>query len=129
MSSNPGSTSADDASAARGSVGLSANAIAAIAGRAAVECYGVVGMASRRPIDGIARVLNLSNVSRGVEAKVADGAITIDLYVIIEYGTKISEVASNLQRQVKFAVEKASGMPVVAVNVHVQDLHVPKASG
>ncbi|GIW05938.1 MAG: hypothetical protein KatS3mg060_0743 [Dehalococcoidia bacterium] len=123
------SSSAEEHSPAapRGSVGLSANAIAVVAGRAAIECYGIVGMASRRPIDGIARLLNLSNLGRGVEVRIVDDAIEIDLYVIVEYGTKISEVAHNLQSAVKFAVERAAGMPVRTVNVNIQDLHIPKS--
>ncbi len=110
----------------RGSIGLSPNAIAVVAGRAAVECYGIVGMASRRPIDGIARVLNLSNLGRGVDVRIVDDAIDVNLYVIVEYGTKISEVAHNLQSAVKFAVEQVAGRPVRSVNVNVQDLHISK---
>jgi len=60
-------------------------------------------------------------------ASPASDAIDIDLYVIVEYGTKISEVAYNLQSAVKFAVERAAGMPVRAVNVTIQDLHVPQS--
>ncbi|MCS6801814.1 MAG: Asp23/Gls24 family envelope stress response protein [Chloroflexota bacterium] len=127
MAVPPSSSAPDDRSPAapRGSVGLSANAIAVIAGRAAIECYGVVGMASRRPIDGIVRLLNRSNLSRGVDVRIVDDVIDIDLYVIVEYGTKISEVAHNLQSAVKFAVERAVGMPVRSVNVNIQDLHIP----
>ncbi|MCC6791892.1 MAG: Asp23/Gls24 family envelope stress response protein [Thermomicrobiales bacterium] len=122
-----GSSSLDETPDPRGSIGLTPGAIAVVAGRAALECYGVVGMASRRPIDGIARLLNVSNLSRGVDVRIADGAIEIDLWVIVEYGTKITEVAYNLQSAVKFAVERASGTPVRAVNVNVQDLHVPRS--
>jgi uncharacterized alkaline shock family protein YloU len=48
----------------------------------------------------------------------------IDLYVVIEYGTRIATVARNIQSVVKYTVEKALGVPVVAVNVHVQDLRI-----
>jgi uncharacterized alkaline shock family protein YloU len=112
----------------RGAVGLSPNAIAAIASRAALACYGIVGMASRRPIDGIVRMLARSHAGRGVEVRIVEGTLEIALYVIVEYGTKISEVAHNLQQAVKFAVERASGMPVRRVDVYVQDLRVSRAS-
>jgi uncharacterized alkaline shock family protein YloU len=111
----------------KGSIGLSPGAVAVIAGRAAVECYGIVGMASRRPIDGIARVLHISNLGRGVEVRIRNDEIVIELYVIVEYGTRISEVARNVQSQVKFAVEKNVGIPVRAVNVNVEDLHVTRS--
>ncbi|MCL6648559.1 MAG: Asp23/Gls24 family envelope stress response protein [Chloroflexi bacterium] len=112
----------------RGAVGLSPNAIAAIASRAALASYGIVGMATRRPIDGIVRMLARSHAGRGVEVRIVEGAIEIALYVIVEYGTKILEVAHNLQQAVKFAVERASGMPVRRIDVYVQDLHVSRAS-
>jgi len=56
--------------------------------------------------------------------RVADHHISIDLYVVIEYGTRISEVAQNMMHSVKFSVERSLGMPVAEVNVHVQGLRV-----
>lgn len=123
---DPAPTSAEQTKV-KGSIGLSPGAVAVIAGRAAIECYGIVGMASRRPIDGIARVLHISNLGRGVEVRIINDEIVIELYVIVEYGTKISEVARNVQSQVKFAVEKTAGIPVRSVNVNVQDLHVTRS--
>ena len=61
---------------------------------------------------------------RGVDVHLVDGQIAVDLYVIIEYGTRISEVAHNIMSAVKFRVEKALGTSVVQVNVHVQGLRV-----
>jgi uncharacterized alkaline shock family protein YloU len=63
---------------------------------------------------------------RGVEVKLADDQIIIDLYVIIEHGTRVSEVAHNIVQSVKYNVEKALGVPVTQVNVHVQGLRVSK---
>ncbi|OGO04569.1 MAG: hypothetical protein A2Y73_01715 [Chloroflexi bacterium RBG_13_56_8] len=66
----------------------------------------------------------MDNYHRGIETRLVDDQIVIDLYVVIEYGTRISEVAQNVMECVKFNVEKALGMPVAEVNVHVQGLRV-----
>jgi uncharacterized alkaline shock family protein YloU len=98
-----------------GRIEVAPEAIATIAGRAVLGCYGVVGMSAKTLRDGLAILLQQENPYRGVEVEFVDRyKIIIDLYVVIEYG-------------VKFAVEKALGLPVVQVNVHVQGLHVSDA--
>jgi uncharacterized alkaline shock family protein YloU len=87
-------------------------------------CYGVVGMASTTLRDGIAVLLGREASSRGVQVKVSDDVIVIDLYVIIEYGTRITTVAHNIMDAVKYAVERALGADIAQVNVHVQGLRV-----
>lgn len=99
-------------------------AIASLASQAVLECYGVVGMATKDLASGIVEILQPSSHRRGVDVHIEDSRITIDLYVVIEYGTRIATVARNIQSVVKYTVEKALGVPVVAVNVHVQDLRV-----
>jgi len=99
-------------------------AIATIASRAVLGCYGVVGMASNNLRHGLAELLGRDNSRRGVEVKLKDGQIIIDLYVILEYGLRISEVAHNIMENVKFNVERALGIPVAQVNVHVQGLRI-----
>jgi uncharacterized alkaline shock family protein YloU len=96
------------------------SAVAAIAGHAALSCYGVSGMAARGLRDGVAELLRRDNVDRGVEVVEVEGGLAIDLYVIVQYGMRISEVAHNLQETVKFEVERAVNVPVVEVNVNVQ---------
>jgi uncharacterized alkaline shock family protein YloU len=93
-------------------------------GRVANESYGIVGMAARGLRDGIAERLNRENVHRGVEVKVEDGGLVIELYVIAEYGTRISEVAHNLMSAVRYTLEKSLGLPIAAVNVNVQGIHL-----
>jgi len=107
-----------------GKIEVSPRAIASIAARAVLSCYGVVGMAAATLRDGIAELLQVDNYHRGIEVRLVEGQIVIDLYVIVEYGTRISEVARNVMESVKFHVEKALGMPVAEVNVHVQGLRV-----
>ena len=111
-------------SAGLGRIEVSPQVVASIAGHAANECYGIVGMAARGLRDGIAERLNRENLHRGVEIEVREGGILIELYVIAQYGTRISEVAHNLMSAVKYAVERTLGLPVLAVNVNVQGIHL-----
>ena len=99
-------------------------AIASLASQAVLGCYGVVGMASKDLASGIVEILQPSSHRRGVDVQIDDDRIAIDLYVVMEYGTRIATVAQNIQSVVKYTVEKALGVPVAAVNVHVQDLRV-----
>lgn len=107
-----------------GRIEVSPGAIAAIASRAVLACYGVVGMASNNLSHGLAELLGKESSRRGVEVRLEDGQIAIDLYVVLEYGMRISEVAHNIMESVKFNVEKSLGIPVAQVNVHVQGLRV-----
>jgi uncharacterized alkaline shock family protein YloU len=108
-----------------GSVEISPAAIASIGSQAVLGCYGVVGMASRTLRHGLAELLHPSdNPRKGVQVELVDGRITIDLFVIMEYGVRVSEVAHNIMQSVKFNVEKTLGVPVAAVNVHVQGLRI-----
>ena len=107
-----------------GRIEISPNAIASLAGQAVLECYGVVGMANKNLRDGIVEILGRGNYRRGIDVKVIEHQIYIDLYVVIQHGTRISEVAHGIMNRVKYNVEKSLGLPVAQVNVHVQGLHV-----
>jgi len=96
------------------------SAVAAIAGHAAMRCYGISGMAGRGLRDGVAVLLRRENVDRGVDVVESEGGLAIDIYVIVQYGVRISEVAHNLQETVKFEVERSVNVPVTQVNVNVQ---------
>jgi uncharacterized alkaline shock family protein YloU len=113
----------------QGRIEVSPHAIATIAGDAVLHCYGVVGVANKSLIDGLADLLQPERWVRGVEVQVRGGQIVVDLYVIIQYGTRISEVANGVMSSVKYALEQALGMPIAAINVHVQGLRVPNDSG
>jgi len=99
-------------------------AIASLASQAVLECYGVVGMATKDLARGIVEILQPASHRRGVEILINDNRVTVDLYVVVEYGTRIITVAQNIQSTVQYTVERALGVPVAAVNVHVQDLRV-----
>ena len=109
---------------ALGKMEVSPKAIASIAAEAVMSCYGIVGMAPAKLGNGIAELLTGDSLHRGIEVKLVNGRIVIDLYVIVEYGTRISEVAQNVMQSVKFSMESSLGMSVSEVNVHVQGLRV-----
>ncbi len=97
--------------------------VAAIAGHAAAGCYGVRGMADRGLRDGVATLLRRENLHRGVELRQVDGGLAVDVYVIVQYGVRITEVAHNLQMAVRFDAERATGARVAQVNVYVQGVY------
>ena len=109
-----------------GKIEVSPRAISHLASRAAQRSYGVVGLASRHARPGWAELLRRDEVSKGVDVTINNGQVVIDLYVVIEYGTRISEVARNIMSNSKFAVEAALGVSVVQVNVNVQGIRVSK---
>lgn len=107
-----------------GKIEVSARAIATIAARAAAECYGVAGLAPRyagfRPVERLAP----ERAARGVETRFVDDHVVIDLWVIIESGLRVIEVAHMIMVSVKYAVEEALGLRVARVNVNIQALRV-----
>lgn len=106
-----------------GSIHVAPRAIATIAYHAARESYGVVGLAHKNLMNGLAQVL-VKDPTHGVEVRYDGNQINIDIYVIIEYGTRITTVANSVGNTVRYHVEKALGLPVNEVNVHVHGLRV-----
>jgi uncharacterized alkaline shock family protein YloU len=106
-----------------GRVLITHKAVATLASQAALRSYGVVGMASRNLVDGIVYLL-ARDPRRGVDIHVVDGEVCIDLYIVVEYGTRVSSVADSVAHTVRYQVERSLGMPIQAVNIHVQDLRV-----
>jgi uncharacterized alkaline shock family protein YloU len=104
-----------------GRIEVTPTAIASIVKHAVRQCYGVVGMANRNLADGIAHILSKDS-PQGIEVTINGHEIVIDVYVIIEYGMRISAVANSMKHTVSFHVEQALGIPVKAVNVFVQGL-------
>ena len=103
------------------------SAVAAIAGHASLRCYGIGGMAARGLRDGFAELLRREHVDKGVDVVSVDEGLVIDVFVIVQYGVRISEVAHNLQQTVKFEVERSVNVPVLKVNVNVQGVREERA--
>jgi uncharacterized alkaline shock family protein YloU len=107
-----------------GKIIISKEVIATLAGIAAMECYGIVGMASQKLKDGIADLLGMEALSKGVQVVIKNGQLSINVYIIVGYGTKISEIAHNVIDKVRYIVEKHTGIPVDYVQIYVQGVRV-----
>ncbi|WP_338452014.1 Asp23/Gls24 family envelope stress response protein [Niallia oryzisoli] len=108
-----------------GQIDISNDVIATIAGGAAVDCYGIVGMASKNQIkDGLTDILRKENFTRGVIVRQEEEKVHIDMYIIVSYGTKISEIAHNVQSKVKYTLDQTVGLAVDTVNIYVQGVRV-----
>lgn len=108
-----------------GSVKISEEVVSIIAGLAATEIKGVAGM-SGGIVGGIAEMLGRKNLSKGVKVAVGEKEAAVDLYIIVEYGVKIPDVAWQIQENVKKAIETMTGLNVVEVNIHIQDVDMGK---
>jgi uncharacterized alkaline shock family protein YloU len=106
-----------------GSIQVAPRAIATIAYHAALQSYGIVGLAPKNLMNGLAQVI-VKDPTHGVDVFYDGSQINIDLYVIVEYGTRIKSVAASVRNSVRFYVEKALGTPVNQINVHVRGLRV-----
>lgn len=108
-----------------GNINISHDAIASLAGGVVTECYGVVGMASQKVVkDGISELLRKENYSKGVIVRDGAKGLELDLYLIIGFGVKISEVVNEVQKKAKYVLEKSLDLKFNAINVYVQGVRV-----
>jgi uncharacterized alkaline shock family protein YloU len=89
-----------------------------------LEAYGIVGMASPSLYRGVARLLTRDRLHQGIRVDADEPGFKIDLYVIVEYGLNVAEVAGNLRAQVTYNVEHLTGRPVTALHIHVQGVRL-----
>ncbi|GHP12846.1 hypothetical protein YK48G_02710 [Lentilactobacillus fungorum] len=108
-----------------GTVDIDNDVIANVVGGAATDNYGVVGMASRNQLrDNMNVILNRENYFKGVEVNQHHNEIEINVYIIVAYGNKISEVSKNVQAKVKYNLQSMLGVTANSVNVIVQGVQV-----
>lgn len=108
-----------------GLINISIEAIATLAGSAVTECYGVVGMASQKVFkDGLTELLKKENYSKGIVVRLKDDILELDVYIIVGYGVKISEVVQEVQKKVKYELERSLELEFQAINVYVQGVKV-----
>ena len=107
-----------------GNISIDSDVIANYAGRVAIECIGVVGMASVNVKDGLVKLLKLNDLSRGVTVHVDNAGLTIDFHLIVAYGVNILAVSDNLISNVKYKVEEFTGFPVEKINIFVEGVRV-----
>jgi uncharacterized alkaline shock family protein YloU len=108
-----------------GRVTIAPEAIAQIVGRTAAQCYGVVGMSLRAPgpaRDRVTRLLPRGKPLRGIVVRNLDGAVGLELYVVVAYGLNLAEVAATIRSQVAYEVARLTGLQVASVDVHIQDV-------
>ncbi len=106
-----------------GGIHISPNVVATIAYHATLQSYGVVGLAPKNIADGIVKTIT-RDPARGVIVQYNGEDINIEINVIVEYGTRINSVAESVANTVRFQVEKALGLKVNMINVHVAGLRV-----
>jgi uncharacterized alkaline shock family protein YloU len=104
-----------------GRITISGEAIAHIVGETARECYGVVGMAARGPVGRL--LAKRERLTQGIDiARDENGGVGIELHVVVEYGLNLAEVASTVRNRVAYEVARLTGLPVRAVEVHIEDV-------
>lgn len=109
----------------QGKVELATEVIATVVGASTTEIFGVVGMTSKNAVkDNFRSILRQENYSKGVVVSNTDNEISIDVYVVVSYGVKISEVAKNIQERVRFNLENQLGISAEKINVYVQNVKV-----
>ncbi|MEW6045492.1 MAG: Asp23/Gls24 family envelope stress response protein [Bacillota bacterium] len=109
-----------------GEVRIANDVVSTIAGLAAIEVEGVAGM-SGGIAGGISEMLGRRNLSRGVKVEVGQHQAALDIYIIVNYGVRIPDVAWRVQENVKRQIETMTGLEVSEVNVHVQGVQLPQA--
>ena len=106
-----------------GKINIANKAIATVTANAALECYGVVGLASRGGIAGkIQSILGKDEYSKGVFVLQTKSSVSISLYVVISYGVKITEVLNEVQKKVRYVVSNTFELKVSKVNVYAVNL-------
>lgn len=106
-----------------GSIHITPNAVATIAYHATLQSYGVVGLASKNLAEGLAHTIT-KEPTRGVSVHYDGENIDIDIYIVVEYGTRITSVATSVANTVRFNVEKTLGLRVNSIDVHIASLRI-----
>ena len=108
-----------------GKIIMTEDLVASIAGYAACENYGIVGMSSKKASDAIIELIKKDNLKRGIKVTtVGQGEVDIDLYVTLEYGVSLSAVAQNARGNVRYRVQEMTGLAVRNVNIYVEGIRV-----
>ena len=107
-----------------GTIVIDSNVIATYAGSVAVECFGIVGMASVSMKDGLVKLLGRENLGHGISVRLNGNRIALDFHVIISYGVSISAVAENLVSSVQYKLAAFTGMEIEKITIFVEGVRV-----
>ena len=109
----------------KGSVNVSTNVYTDIVGTAAINCFGVKGMAARSLTDGVYHLLRKESVGKGVKVQFhEDSSISIDLHIMVDNCVNLTAVGSSIIEQVRYEVTKCTGTTVRAVNVYIDSMMI-----
>ena len=109
-----------------GVITIDEEVIARVAGCAAMDCYGIVGMAAKNMKDGLFQLLKVESLTKGIKvySDEEEGTISLEFHIIVEYGTNISAIAENIINTVKFQIEECFGIKTDKINVFVEGVRV-----
>jgi uncharacterized alkaline shock family protein YloU len=107
-----------------GTIYISDDVMLKVVGFAALECYGIVAMSSKRAKDGIVEWLGRENLSKGVQIKSVDDMVDVDLFIVVEYGISVTAVCTSIKEVVRYKLESMTGIKVRNVNITVEGIRV-----
>ena len=105
-------------------VSIDTDVIAQYAGTVAVECFGIVGMASVNVKDGLVKLLKREYITHGINVSINENKLVLDFHVIVAYGVSILTVSNNLIESVKYKVEEFTGLSIEKINIFVEGVQV-----
>ena len=107
-----------------GTIYIAEDVMMKVAGYAALECYGIVAMSSRRATDGLVEWLGRENLSKGIQLRNVGDMLDVDLFIIVEYGISIAEVCKTIVDTVRYKLESMTGVKVRKVSVSVEGIRI-----
>lgn len=107
-----------------GNIYIDPEVIAQYAGSVAVECFGIVGMASVNVKDGLVKLLMKESITHGISVNIVNNKLILDFHVIVAYGVSIITVCDNLINNVKYKVESFTGLEIEKINIFVEGVRV-----
>ncbi len=107
-----------------GTIYIAEDVMLKVVGYAALECYGIVAMSSKRATDGLVEWLGRENLSKGVQIRNAGDMLDVDLFIIVEYGVSIAEVCKTIVDTVRYKLESMTGIKVRKINISVEGIRI-----
>ena len=107
-----------------GTIYITEEVLLKVVGYAALECYGIVAMSSKRAKDGLVEWLGRENLSKGVQLRMVDDMLDVDLFIVVEYGISVAAVCKTIVETVKYKLESMTGVTVRRVNISVEGIRV-----
>ena len=107
-----------------GTIFIAEDVMMKVVGYAALECYGIVAMSSKRATDGIVEWLGRENLTKGVQIRNVGDMLDVDLFIIVEYGISIAEVCKTIEETVRYKLESMTGIRVRKITINVEGIRI-----